>query len=162
MPDHAYSALFNRPLWLKTHHAFCLALSRTFETEVEAVEEANRCDRGLAAYLYTSDYSQVKARRLAVGVVQNYLLLALGFSDEDDNCDANFMLIVILHRPGGYPVSLSQVWLLIFHTTEHPPSPLLEQLKTFSGMVGVNDVAISTPECPFGGYKTSGIGTGKG
>ena len=27
-----------------------------------------------------------------------------------------------------------------------------------SGMVGVNDVAISTPETPFGGYKTSGIG----
>ena len=25
-------------------------------------------------------------------------------------------------------------------------------------MVGVNDVAISTPETPFGGYKTSGIG----
>ena len=25
-------------------------------------------------------------------------------------------------------------------------------------MVGVNDVAISTPETPFGGFKTSGIG----
>ena len=25
-------------------------------------------------------------------------------------------------------------------------------------MVGVNDVGISTPETPFGGYKTSGIG----
>jgi len=26
------------------------------------------------------------------------------------------------------------------------------------GMVGVNDVGISNPETPFGGYKTSGIG----
>ena len=26
------------------------------------------------------------------------------------------------------------------------------------GMVGVNDIGISTPETPFGGYKTSGIG----
>ena len=26
------------------------------------------------------------------------------------------------------------------------------------GMVGVNDVGVSTPETPFGGYKTSGIG----
>jgi len=25
-------------------------------------------------------------------------------------------------------------------------------------MIGVNDIAISTPEAPFGGYKTSGIG----
>jgi succinate-semialdehyde dehydrogenase/glutarate-semialdehyde dehydrogenase len=31
-----------------------------------------------------------------------------------------------------------------------------------SGMVGVNDVAISSPECPFGGYKTSGIGGTEG
>ena len=27
-----------------------------------------------------------------------------------------------------------------------------------AGMVGVNDVGISTPQTPFGGYKTSGIG----
>lgn len=27
-----------------------------------------------------------------------------------------------------------------------------------AGMVGINDVAVSTPEAPFGGYKTSGIG----
>ena len=30
-----------------------------------------------------------------------------------------------------------------------------------AGMVGVNDVAISAPEAPFGGYKTSGIGKTK-
>merc|ERR1711928_14347 len=56
--------------------------------------EANDCDRGLAAYLFTTDYAQA--------------------------------------------------WRV---------SSALE-----SGMVGVNDVAISTPETPFGGFKTSGIG----
>jgi len=71
-----------------------VASLRKFATEEEAVAEANDCDRGLAAYLFTTDYSQA--------------------------------------------------WRV---------SSALE-----SGMVGVNDVAISTPETPFGGYKTSGIG----
>jgi len=71
-----------------------VASLRQFATEEDAVAEANDCDRGLAAYIFTTDYAQ------------------------------------------AWRVSSS-----------------LE-----SGMVGVNDVAISTPETPFGGYKTSGIG----
>jgi len=65
-----------------------------FDTEEEAVNEANNSDRGLASYFFSRDYSQ------------------------------------------------------IFRV-----SRLLE-----AGMIGVNDVGISTPETPFGGYKTSGIG----
>jgi len=71
-----------------------VASLRQFASEEEAVAEANDCDRGLAAYIFTTDYAQA--------------------------------------------------WRV---------SSNLE-----SGMVGVNDVAISTPETPFGGYKTSGIG----
>jgi len=65
-----------------------------FSTEEEAVRRANDCDRGLAAYFFSKDFSQVQR-----------------------------------------------------------VSSALE-----AGMVGVNDVAISAPEAPFGGYKTSGIG----
>ena len=39
-----------------------------------------------------------------------------------------------------------------------PPKAWRVSSSLESGMVGVNDVAISTPETPFGGYKTSGIG----
>jgi len=66
----------------------------TFDSEEEAVTEANNSDRGLAGYFFSRDYSQIwrVARELEMG------------------------------------------------------------------MVGVNDVGISNPETPFGGYKTSGIG----
>jgi succinate-semialdehyde dehydrogenase len=65
-----------------------------FSEEGEAIQIANDCDRGLAAYFYSKDSSQI-----------------------------------------------------------HRVSSALE-----AGMVGANHVAISTPEAPFGGYKTSGIG----
>merc|ERR550525_2300625 len=64
------------------------------DADCENISKANDCDRGLAAYIFTTDYAQ--AWRVSSGLE--------------------------------------------------------------SGMVGVNDVAISTPETPFGGYKTSGIG----
>jgi len=71
-----------------------VAAIASFDTEEEAVTEANNSDRGLAGYFFSRDYSQIwrVARELEMG------------------------------------------------------------------MVGVNDVGISTPETPFGGYKTSGIG----
>jgi len=71
-----------------------VAAIRSFETEDEAVTEANDTDRGLAAFLFTSD--------------------------------------------------LGQAWRV---------SSALE-----AGMVGVNDIGISTAETPFGGYKMSGLG----
>ena len=40
-----------------------VASLRSFETEAEAVAEANACDRGLAAYLFSQDYAQVGDRR---------------------------------------------------------------------------------------------------
>jgi len=71
-----------------------VAAIASFETEEEAIENANNSDRGLAGYFFSQDYSQI--------------------------------------------------WRV---------ARLLEM-----GMVGINDVGISTPETPFGGYKTSGIG----
>lgn len=71
-----------------------VAAIASFDTEEEAVAEANNTDRGLAGFFYSKDYSQM--------------------------------------------------WRV---------SRELE-----FGMIGVNDVGISTPETPFGGYKTSGIG----
>ena len=71
-----------------------VAAIASFDTEEEAVAEANNTDRGLAGFFYSKDYSQM--------------------------------------------------WRV---------SRELE-----FGMIGVNDVGISTAETPFGGYKTSGIG----
>ena len=71
-----------------------VAAIASFDTEEDAVAEANNTDRGLAGYLFSKDYSQI--------------------------------------------------WRVS------------RQLEF--GMIGVNDVGISTPETPFGGYKTSGIG----
>lgn len=71
-----------------------VAAIASFDTEEEAIDNANNSDRGLAGYFFSQDYSQI--------------------------------------------------WRV---------ARLLEM-----GMVGINDVGISTPETPFGGYKTSGIG----
>ena len=108
--------------------------------------KANDCDRGLAAYIFTTDYAQV-----IFGILSNnhiwWMHEKFKKKYEAWCLDLNLRINTFTHCAMPSRSTLfctSKAWRV---------SSNLE-----SGMVGVNDVAISTPETPFGGYKTSGIG----
>jgi succinate-semialdehyde dehydrogenase/glutarate-semialdehyde dehydrogenase len=61
----------------------------------------------------------------------------------------------VVERANSLPFGLASY---AFTTSSQTATMIGDALQ--SGMVGVNSVAISTPETPFGGIKESGYGSG--